>query len=259
MVVLKSRREIEVIACAGRIVAETIELLGRMIAPSVRTVDMDAAAAEYIRSRGGVPAFKGYKGFPANICISMNEEVVHGIPSQREVRAGDLVSVDVGVGYESYYADGAATFPAGEVEEDWTRLLSVCRDALMGGIREVRPGNRLSAVSRAIQTLVESQGFSVVREYAGHGVGASVHEDPQIPNFVDHESKRKDLDIQEGMVLAIEPMINAGTWEVETLGDGWTVVTKDRKPSAHFEHTVAVVPGGYRVLTALDGGAAAWQ
>lgn len=233
---------------AGRIVADTLQELAGAVRPGITTIQLDTLARQYIQKLGARPAFLGYHGFPATICASLNEEVVHGIPGLRRLKAGDIISIDVGVFYKGYYGDAAATFPVGEVSPLAKRLLEVTRESLYKGIEKAYPGNRLYDISAAIQTYVESRGFSVVRSYVGHGIGSEMHEEPQVPNF---GSPGKGPVLEAGMVLAIEPMVNAGTWEVETLSDDWTVVTRDRNLSAHFEHTVAIMQDGPEILTSF--------
>jgi methionyl aminopeptidase len=220
-----------------------------MIRPGVKTEDLDRAAEEFIRSHGSVPSFKGYRGFPASICTSVNSEVVHGIPGGRVLSEGDIVSIDVGVLKEGYHSDAAATFPVGTVSDEVRDLLDTTRQALAAGIAEAREGNTIADISAAVQATVESEGFAVVRDLVGHGIGQEMHESPQVPNFV---SPGKTPELASGMTLAIEPMVNAGDYPVEVLDDGWTVVAKDGSLSAHFEHTVAVRPEGGEILT-LEG------
>ena len=206
-------------------------------------------AEQYIREQGGKPSFKGYRGFPGSLCISINEEVVHGIPGRRKLREGDLVSVDCGVTWEGFVADSATTVAVGEVESELQKLMDVTREALYLGIDQARPGNFIRDISKAVQDHVEKNGFTVVRDLVGHGVGHSVHEEPQVPNFV---GPRKGPKILPGLVIAIEPMVNLGTCDVVMLADNWTIVTRDRLPSAHFEHTIAVTENGPRILTNGD-------
>lgn len=232
---------------AGVIVAEALEVCRQMAAPDVTTAEIDAAAEACIRKAGGVALFKGYRGYPGNICVSVNEEVVHGIPGARKLKAGDALSVDVGVRLGGYCADAAVTVPVGAWTPETTRLAQVCREALDRAIGVLKPGVQLSTVCRTIQMYVESQGYSVVRRYTGHGIGREMHEDPQVPNFF--ARSMTDVTLPEGAVLAIEPMINAGRPEVEVLSNGWTVVTKDRSLSTHFEHTVAIRDSGPDILT----------
>ncbi len=248
MIIIKSLQEIELMRQAGRIVAGTLQELAGAVRPGITTIQLDTLARQYIQKSGARPAFLGYHGFPATICTSLNEEVVHGIPGLRRLKAGDIISIDVGVFYKGYYGDAAATFPVGEVSPLAKRLLEVTRESLYKGIEKAYPGNRLYDISAAIQTYVESRGFSVVRSYVGHGIGSEMHEEPQVPNF---GLPGKGPLLEAGMVLAIEPMVNAGTWEVETLSDDWTVVTKDRNLSAHFEHTVAIMQDGPEILTSF--------
>ncbi len=246
MIILKSEREIGLMREAGRIVAECHEYLARAIRPGVTTGELDALAEEFIRRRGGIPTFKGYRGYPASICTSVNDEVVHGIPGKRVLVAGDIVSIDIGVTYKGYVGDAARTWPVGRVGEEAQRLMRVTHEALLAGIAQAWPGNRLSDISHAVQRHVEGHGFSVVREYVGHGIGREMHEEPEIPNF---GPPGKGPVLAPGMVLAIEPMVNAGGYEVYTAGDRWTVRTRDGSLSAHFEHTVAVTKHGPLILT----------
>lgn len=253
MIILKSARELEVMRRAGRLVARLLEELGARVAPGVRLRDLDSFAEEFIRRHGGVPAFKGYgeipgqrPPFPATICASVNEQVVHGVPGGRRLREGDIVSVDVGVLLDGYYGDAAATFPVGKVSEEAMRLLEVTRAALGEGIARARAGCHLSDISHAVQSFVEARGYSVVREFVGHGIGRNMHEDPQIPNF---GPPGMGPLLRPGMTLAIEPMVNAGVPDVVVLADGWTAVTADGRLSAHFEHTVAVTADGALILT----------
>ena len=247
MINIRSPREIDQLKKANIIVAEVIEKLNSKIVPGVTTGELDQIAEAFIRSRKATPAFKGYRGFPATLCVSINEEVVHGIPGQRKLKQGDIVSIDVGVNYNGYFGDAAATFPVGEVDPEARRLLEVTEKALYIGIEKARVGNRLFDISFAIQQWVESNGFSVVRDFVGHGIGKSLHEDPQIPNFGSpHQGPR----LEKGMAFALEPMVNEGTFEVQILSDGWTVITADRKRSAHFEHTIAISSGGAEILSA---------
>ena len=248
MINIRSSREIEQLRKANAIVAEVFERLKGELGPGVTTRELDHVAEEYIRSRGAVPAFKGYRGFPATLCISINEEVVHGIPGQRKLREGEIVSIDVGVNLSGYFGDAAITFPVGEVDQEAKRLLEVTERALYIGIEETKIGHRLFDFSFAIQRWVESHGFSVVRDFVGHGIGRSLHEEPQIPNFgTPHQGPR----LEKGMVFALEPMVNEGTYEVRILPDAWTVVTADGKRSAHFEHTIAVADGEAEILSTL--------
>lgn len=246
MIIVKSSQEIELMRQAGHIVAKTLRELARAVKPGITTIQLDTLARRYIEKLQARPAFLGYQGYPASICASLNDEVVHGIPSLRRLKTGDIISIDVGVFYKGYYGDAAATFAVGEVSPLAARLLEVTRESLYKGIEKAFPGNHLYDISAAIQAYAESQGFSVVRNYVGHGIGSKMHEEPQVPNF---GLPGKGPVLEAGMVLAIEPMVNAGTWEVETLGDNWTVVTRDRSLSAHFEHTVAILQDGPKILT----------
>jgi methionyl aminopeptidase len=252
---LKTPEEIERMRRAGRVVRTVLDRLGEMIAPGLTTGQMDAEAMLLCRDYGAEPLFKGVPGrggaepFPGSICASLNEEVVHGIPSKRTIRTGDIVSVDFGVRLEGWCSDAAETFIVGEVDRKVRHLVDVTRNALAMAIDMCRPGEKWSNVARAIQSYVESQGLSVVREFVGHGIGQDMHEDPKIPNFVSQELETKDILLQPGLVLAVEPMVNLGSPRVEYASDGWTVVTGDRQASAHFEHTVAVTDRGADVLT----------
>ena len=252
MIQLKSPREIEVMADGGRILAATIELLRSRVAAGITTLDLDRVAEEFIRSHAGaVPAFKGLYGFPGSICTSINEEIVHGIPSRKRVlRDGDIVSLDVGVGYQGFFTDSATTVPVGAVDELSRRLLEVTERALEAGIAAAVLGNHIGDIGAAVQGVVEPAGFSVVRDLVGHGIGRGPHEEPQVPNF---GRPGRGLELEPGMIICIEPMVNEGRPEVRTLSDRWTVVTTDRRRSAHFEHTVAVQAEGPRVLTVLPG------
>jgi methionyl aminopeptidase len=248
MIIIKSSREIEQLKRSNAIVAEVFNRLKGMIAPGITTKELDQVAEEYILSKRGRPAFKGYRGFPATLCISINEEVVHGIPSQRRLKEGDIISLDVGVNFLGYFGDAAITFPVGEVDPEAKRLLEVTEKALTIGIEKAKIGNRLFDISYAIQRWVESHGFSVVRDFVGHGIGKDLHEEPQIPNFgAPHQGPR----LEKGMVFALEPMVNEGTYEVRVLSDGWTVVTADGKRSAHFEHTIAITDDEAEILSIL--------
>jgi len=237
---------------AGRIVAEVFDMLQSYLGPGVATGDLDRLAQELIEKRGAIPSFKGYRGFPAAICASVNEEVVHGIPnSDRRLRAGDIISIDVGTIYKGYHGDSAKTFAIGEVSDEARRLLEATEGGLYAGIEQARSGNRFGDISAAIQTYVEACGFSLVREYTGHGIGKKMHEPPQILHYVKAGDPVSGRRLRPGMTFALEPMVNVGTWKTDVLGDGWTVVTQDRKLSAHFEHTVAVGEHGPEILTRL--------
>lgn len=250
MIELKTPGELEHMAQAGRVVAGLLERLVSIVRPGVKTKELDAAALAYLRQQGAQPAFLGYRGFPASICVSINEEVVHGIPGERRIREGDLISLDAGAVVEGFYADAATTVWVGAVPPVARRLTETTRRALEEGIAQVAIGKRLSDISHAVQHLVEGEGFGVVREFVGHGIGRALHEDPPIPNFGPPNTGPR---LQVGMALAIEPMVTAGGYEVEVLGDGWTAVTKDRSLAAHFEHTVVVTEQGPIILTKPAG------
>jgi len=248
MIIIKSPREIEQMKRSNAIVVEVFQKLTKVIAPGITTQELDRIAEAIILSRGAIPAFKGYRGFPKTLCISINEEVVHGIPNERRLKEGDIVSLDVGVNHKGYFGDAAITLPVGKVDQAAQSLLEATEKALYIGIEKARVGNRLSDISYAIQTWAESQGFSVVRDFVGHGIGKDLHEEPQIPNFgPPHQGPR----LEKGMVFALEPMVNEGTYEVKILSDGWTVVTTDGKRSAHFEHTIAITNGEAEILSVL--------
>ncbi|MDR1320329.1 MAG: type I methionyl aminopeptidase [Gracilibacteraceae bacterium] len=246
MIELKNKEQIQIMRRAGAIVAETLQLTREMVRAGVTTGELDRAAEEYIIKQGAVPAFKGYDGFPATLCTSVNEEVVHGIPGSRKLCEGDIISIDCGAIYKGYCGDAAITAPVGEIDAERQRLLDVCAEALARGIAQARPDKRLFDVSSAVQVYVEENGMSVVRDYVGHGIGRNMHEDPQVPNF---GRPGRGPRLTRGMVIAIEPMVNLGGYQVETLGNNWTVATADRRPSAHFEHTVAITEDGPEILT----------
>lgn len=246
VIITKSTNEIAVMREAGRITARALRLVAEAVEPGVTTARLDEIAEDVIRSEGAVPAFKGYHGFPATLCTSVNEQIVHGIPGTRALREGDIVSVDVGAIVDGYYGDSAMTFAVGSVDSSVARLLSVTSAALDAGISKCHVGMRLSDISYAVQTVVEAAGFSVVREYVGHGVGREMHEEPQVPNY---GRPGRGPTLKAGMTIAIEPMVNMGGFETESLGDGWTVVTADGSLSAHFEHTVAITDAGPIILT----------
>lgn len=246
MIILKSPAEIETMAAAGRIVALAIQRLKEAIRPGVTTRELDRIAEDLIVNAGAAPAFKGYRGFPASICTSVNHQVVHGIPGPYTLKIGDIVSIDIGTIYNGYYGDAAFTCGVGEITVEARRLIEVTRQSLYEGIKLAMEGNRLSDISHAVQNVVEGSGYSVVRDYVGHGIGQNMHEDPQIPNF---GMPGKGPRLKEGMVLAIEPMVNIGGYHVRTLKDNWTVVTADSSLSAHFEHTIAITEDGPRILT----------
>jgi methionyl aminopeptidase len=249
MIILKSPEEIEKIAESCRIVADTIEAIRFMVKPGLTTRDVESFAETHIKKLGGVPAFKGYRGYPASICTSVNDEVIHGIPSKRFLQEGDILSIDLGVYKDGFYGDGAVTVPVGQIAPTLEKLLRVTEESLYKGIMNAIVGHRVSDISHAIQRHVESNGFSVVKAFVGHGIGRELHEDPQIPNF---GSPGRGPRLMEGMTLAIEPMVNLGSYEVFVLNDGWTAVTTDGKPSAHFEHTVVVTLDKPRILTKRD-------
>jgi methionyl aminopeptidase len=231
---------------SAQILSKVMRRIGKVIQEGVLTREIDALAEELILEQNALPAFKGYKGFPATVCTSVNEEIVHGIPSERRLKNGDIIGLDVGVKYNGYFSDAAVTLPVGLVPAKVKKLIQVTREALAEGIKEAKPGNHLLDISAAIQCYVEKNGFSVVRQFVGHGIGTSLHEEPEIPNF---GQPHHGLLLEKGMVLAIEPMVNLGGWEAEILDNGWTAVTRDRLPSAHFEHTVAITEKGPEILT----------
>lgn len=249
--IIKEDWELSIMRESGRIAAGALELMRGMIRPGVSTLELDGAVEEFIYSKGAVPTFKGYKGYPACVCASINEVVVHGIPSKRKLCEGDIISLDVAATYKNYVGDTAATFPVGQVSEKARRIIEITKTALDKAIAVIGPGTPLSKVSATIQEHAESLGYSVVKKYVGHGVGTTMHEDPQVPNFVIRGPEGNDLIMKPGLVIAIEPMVNEGTDDVKILQDHWTVVTKDGKLSAHFEHTVAVTRTGREILTLL--------
>jgi len=250
VVILKSSWEIDLIRKSGRIVAEALARLTKLVEPGITTLDLDRLAEEYILKRGAKPAFKGYRGYPYSLCASVNEQVVHALPSERKLKEGDIVSLDLGSIVDGYYGDAAVTVPVGQVSDEANRLIDVTQESLRRAIDAVHPGGRLSDISHAVQAAVEAEGFSVVRLFVGHGIGRSLHEEPQIPNF---GPPGHGPVLKTGMVLAIEPMVNAGSPDVMILEDRWTAVTCDGSLSAHFEHTVALTENGTEVLTSLDG------
>jgi methionyl aminopeptidase len=243
---VKTEEEIDLMRASSRLVAQTLNLMSDLVKPGVTTLELDSAAEEFITSKGGVPSFKGYRGFPSSICASVNSEVVHGIPGKRELKDGDIISIDVGVLKEGYHGDGAATFGVGKISKTAASLLRVTRSALLAGIEKAVAGNRIVDISRAIQTVVEHAGYSVVTELVGHGIGQQMHEEPQVPNFV---VPGESPALREAMTIAVEPMVNLGGSDVKIKEDGWTVVTKDGSISAHFEHTIAVRSDGAEILT----------
>ncbi len=248
MIYIKSRKEIELMREAGRIVAQAHEFIRDAIKPGVTTKELDQIAEKHILGKGAIPAFKGYGGFPANICASINHEVVHGIPGLKKLKDGDIISIDIGAIYKGYYGDAAKTHPVGNVSQKAQELIDVTRQSFYEGIEFAKLGYRLSDISHAIQSYVEKHGFSVVRNYVGHGIGTNMHEEPQIPNY---GPPGKGPRLREGMALAIEPMINIGTYDVKVLSDGWTVVTLDGEYSAHYEHTIAITDAEPEILTKL--------
>ncbi|HEY8364583.1 MAG TPA: type I methionyl aminopeptidase [Haloplasmataceae bacterium] len=246
MIICKTQREIDIMRQAGRIVALTHKELQKHIKPGISTQELDRIAEEVIHSYDAIPSFKGYNGFPGSICVSINEELVHGIPGPRVLKNGDIVSIDIGANYKGYHGDSAWSYPVGEISEDAQKLLTVTENSLYEGLKQARPGNRLLDISHAIQTYVESNGFSIVEDYVGHGIGQNLHEDPAVPNY--GHPHRGPL-LKKGMTLAIEPMVNQGTKIVRTLPNNWTVVTADKKLCAHFEHTIVITDNGYEILT----------
>jgi methionyl aminopeptidase len=247
MIIYRSAREIEKIRRSSQLVAATLRHVAKMIEPGVTTVDLDQEAEAFIRQHGGIPAFKGYRGFPATLCTSINEEVVHGIPSKKKrLHEGDIIGVDCGAIIDGYYGDHAITFAVGEVADDVQRLVEATEAALQAGIAQAKVGNYLSDISHAIQRFAEVRGYGVVKAFVGHGIGTALHEEPQVPNF---GPPGRGPRLREGMVLALEPMLNVGTWDVRILSDNWTVITADGKLSAHFEHTIAVASDGGVVLS----------
>lgn len=250
MLICKSRSELAAMRQAGRIVAETHRLLAREIRPGITTAELDRIADRYIRSRQAVPSFKGYNDFPASICTSVNEQLVHGIPSTETVlKDGDIISIDIGAKFEGYHGDSAWTYAVGNISDTAANLLRVTEESLYAGLAEAKPGARLYTISHAIQKVVESAGFSVVQDYYGHGIGTELHEEPQIPNF---GTPNRGPRLRAGMTLAIEPMVNVGKHDVRTLSDGWTVVTADGSLCAHFEHTIAITDDGFEILTTCE-------
>lgn len=248
MIILKSRSEIEKMRKSNAIVAVILEELRKKIRPGVKTIELDRLSEELALKKGARPAFKGYRGYPYSLCASVNSEVVHGMPSDKELKEGDIVSLDFGILNDGYYGDAAVTVPVGEISPAAKRLLKVTEEALYRGIAEVKAGNRIGDISAAIQGHVEASGYSVVRDLVGHGIGKSLHEDPQVPNY---GSSGRGVELKPGMVFAIEPMVNEGTYRVEILRDGWTVVTADGKLSAHFEHSVAITENGPVILSRI--------
>ena len=246
-VTIKSAREIERMRVAGKILASVHEELGKALKPGMSTLDIERLGEELIRSHGCVPSFKNYNGYPASICVSVNDEIVHGIPnSHRIIHEGDIVSLDAGVIYEGYHSDAARTHAVGVIDPKAQKLIDVTRESFFEGIRQAKAGNYLNDISSAIQAYAESFGYGVVRDLVGHGIGSHLHEDPEVPNFA---RKKKGIRLQAGMTLAVEPMINAGTWQVSWMSDGWTVVTKDHSLSAHYENTILITDGEPEILS----------
>jgi len=246
VITLKTKDEIEIMRQAGRIVAETLAMAGENIKPGMTTLELDRMVEEFIRSKDALPAFKNYHGYPASACISINEEVVHGIPGKRVIKEGDIVSVDVGSIYEDFYGDSARTFAVGEISKEKAKLMEITQKCLMAGIDKARNGNKLGQISAVVQKIAEEQGYGVVRQLVGHGIGRKLHEDPQVPNYGTGD---EGPILKSGMVIAIEPMINMGTYEVKAMPDGWTFVTADGLPSAHFEHTVVITENEADILS----------
>jgi methionyl aminopeptidase len=253
MIVCRSKAEVQKLRQVNQLVGRILNELRQMVVPGVTTEEIDASAEALVREAGAEPAFKGYHGFPATVCSSVNEQIVHGIPSARRLVEGDVLSLDMGAKLDGFYGDSAVTVPVGGVSADAARLLRVTETALFHGIEAVKPGARVSDIGAAVQAHVEEHGFSVVREFVGHGIGTSLHEEPQIANY---GPANRGPRLAEGMAMAIEPMVNAGAAAVKVLSDGWTAVTRDGSLSAHFEHTVVVADGGYEILTLLDADAA---
>jgi methionyl aminopeptidase len=249
--ILKQDWEIEIMRQAGRIAARAMQNIREILRPGLTTKYLDECVERFILSCSAWPTFKGYRGFPASACISVNDEVVHGIPDERVLKEGDIVSLDIAATYKNYVGDLAATLPVGKVSENTMRLIDTAKGALDAAISVLGPYVRLSLMCATIQNYVESRGYSVVKKYVGHGIGSRMHEDPQIPNYLIHPIERFDVILKPGMVIAVEPMVNEGTDEVRTLKNRWTVVTKDGKLSAHFEHTVAIREHGYDILTLI--------
>ena len=248
MITIKSKEQIEKMRKAGKLTAEAIEAVHQAIHPGVTTKELDAIAEDYIRSRGGVPSFKGYGGFPGSICASVNEEVVHGIPSSRQLKEGDIIGIDCGVLLDGWQGDSAATFAVGKISDEAQSLIDITRQSFYEGLKMCHPGMRLGDIGHAVQSYAEAHGCGVVRDLCGHGIGREMHEDPEVPNF---GKPGRGLRLTKGLVIAIEPMLNLGTWRVRTLSDGWTCVSADGSLSGHYEHTVAITDGEPELLTLL--------
>ena len=246
MVSIKNPREIELLKIAGEITGSTHNYLKPYIKPGITTKQLDTLAEEYIRSRGATPSFNGYEGFPATICASINEEVVHGIPGNRKLKEGDIITLDIGACFKGYHGDSAWTYAVGKISKEKQKLMDVTKESLFKGLEQIKPGKKLGDIGHAIQTYAESFGYGVVRELVGHGVGTSVHEEPDVPNY---GKPNTGLTLKEGMVIAVEPMITMGNKEICILEDDWTIITEDEKPAAHFEHTIVVTKDGYEILT----------
>jgi len=251
MITLKSQQEIELMRRAGKITAAARALAGEMVTPGVTTQEIDKAVYRFIRSQGATPSFLHYQGYPASVCISVNDEIIHGIPGKRVLREGDIVSIDVGAYKDGFHGDCAATFPCGKISEEAARLIAVTRQSFYEGLKFAREGYRIPDISRAIQTYVERNGFSVVREYVGHGVGRAMHEAPEVPNYVEQRQRPRLL---RGMTIAVEPMVNAGDKGIRVMPDGWTVRTADGKYSAHYENTILITDGEPELLTVPEPG-----
>jgi methionyl aminopeptidase len=249
MIILKSAKELERMREAGKIVYLTHQELKTVIAPGITTLELDRIAEKVIRGYGAVPSFKGYNGFPGSICTSVNDELVHGIPGNRKLKEGDIISIDIGACYDGYHGDSAWTYPVGQISPEARRLLEVTEEALYKGLEKALPGNRIGDISHAVQQVAENAGFSIVREYVGHGIGQGLHEEPTVPNY---GLPGKGPRLKPGMTIAVEPMVNQGERHVKVLPDNWTVVTKDGSLCAHFEHTIAITEEGYEILTIAD-------
>lgn len=248
MITIKSDREVELLSIAGNIVYETHQYLKDYIKPGITTSELDKLAEDFIRKHDASPSFKGYDGFPSSICTSINQEVVHGIPSKTKLKEGDIISIDIGACYKGYHGDSAWTYAVGEISKEKKELMENTEQALYEGLKQVKPGNRVGDISNAIETYAKKHNLGVVKELVGHGVGTSIHEDPDIPNFGEEKTGPK---LRKGMVFAIEPMLNLGSPNIVMLDDGWTIETEDFSPSAHFEHTVVVTDDGYKILTGV--------
>jgi methionyl aminopeptidase len=246
MIFYKTEEEVGIIKESAEILGKAHAVVAELIKPGVKTIDLDKAAEAFIREHGGIPSFKGYNGFPASLCISVNDQVVHGFPNTYELKDGDIISVDCGVFYKGFHSDCAYTYPVGEVSQEVKQLLKITRESLYKGIEQAKWGNRIGDIAYAVQSYVESYGFSVVRELVGHGLGRNLHEGPEVPNY---GKRGKGIKLLEGLVIAVEPMVNMGTKNVVQESDGWTIRTQDRKPSAHFEHTIAIFRDRTEILT----------